>query len=170
MRQFRDLWQENLAMEPWQTLKALTRKLGVDGKDEYRYLKPVADFRARLIVNIRPFLDVPNGWRPSSGNDQLRTQAIENVASKVATTVEDFAKDRVLAKHAAEWLQAYSHRGPGSTVPRKRDIDTICGYAAPIPRGTADPVANAFMREMRTLVRSAIESGGGKLIGLDDHP
>jgi len=99
----------------------------------------------------------------------MRTQAVEGVAREVAKAVENFAKDRVLAKHASEWLQAYSHRGGGSTVTRKRDIDSICSEAAPIPRGTADSVANSFMREIRTLVRQAIEVGGGKLIGLDDH-
>jgi hypothetical protein len=169
MHEFRDLWHQHLSLAPWQTIKALTRRLGVFGRDEYGDLKPVADFRARLIECIRPFLEEPVEWRPSRGTDELRVRAVEAVAREVANTIESFAKDRVLVAHAAAWLKAYAHRGPGSTLTRGRDVESIYGQAAPIPRGTADAVANAFIREMRKLIRSAIEAGGGKLIGLDEH-
>jgi len=40
------------------------------------------------------------------------------------------------------------------------------GAAAPIPDETADPPTNEFLREIRILVRDAIETAGGKLEGL----
>jgi hypothetical protein len=43
---------------------------------------------------------------------------------------------------------------------------STCSMSA-IPGGTADPAANAFLLEVRKLVRRAIAAGGGKLIGLD---
>ena len=77
MHEFRDLWHERLAVEPWQTIQALTRRLGVFGRDESGDLKPVADFRARLIERIRPFLEEPIEWRPSRATDELRVRAVE---------------------------------------------------------------------------------------------
>jgi len=175
MREFREPWRARLGLtltqgiraEHWARIKALTRRLGVFGRDEYDDLKPVADFRARLIEQVRPFLEEPLQWEPSPGTEEMRVQAVDAISRAVSKTVEDFAKDRVLISRATEWLDAYaSHRGPGSTRERSRDVDTIYDKAAPVPGGTADPAANAFLLEIRKLVQGAITTTGGKLVGL----
>jgi hypothetical protein len=66
-------------------------------------------------------------------------------------------------------LKAYWHRGYGSTRVRSREVETIYDKAAPVPGSTADPAANAFLLEVRKLVRRAIVAGGGKLIGLEEE-
>ena len=175
MQEFREPWRARLGLahsqgiraEHWARIKALTRRLGVFGRDEYDDLKPVADFRARLLEQIRPFLEGPLRWEPSPGSEEMRGQAVDAISREVSKVVEDFAQDRVLVRRATEWLKAYSYRGQGSTSVRSRDVEVIYDKAAPIPGGTADPAANAFLLETRRLVRKAIAAGGGKLIGLD---
>jgi len=137
------------------------------GRDEYDNLRPVGDFRARLLEQIRPFLEAPLRWKPSHGTDEMQIQAVDAISREVSIVVEGFATDRVLARYATEWLRAYSHRGPGSTWVRSREVENIYDKAAPIPGGTADPAANAFLLEVRKLLRNAIRDGGGELVGLD---
>lgn len=179
MQQFREPWRARLGLihlqgmqaSHWATIKALTRRLGMFGRDEYYDLKPVADFRARLLEQVRPFLEKPLRWAPSPGSDDMRTQAVDAISREVSKAVEDLARDRVLLQCATEWLKAYSHRGSGSAWVRSREVEIIYDKAAPVPGGTADPAANAFLLEVRKLVRRAIVAGGGKLIGLEgDEP
>jgi len=70
-------------------------------------------------------------------------------------------RDRVI-----KWKGAYAHRGFASTVGRRRDVELIYSEAAPIPGETADPPTNEFLREIRILIRGAIETAGGRLEGL----
>ena len=59
MQEFREPWRARLGLahsqairaEHWARIKALTRRLGMFGRDEYDELKPVADFRARLFLS-----------------------------------------------------------------------------------------------------------------------
>jgi hypothetical protein len=177
MRQFREPWRARLDLFPlkgiepahWATIKALTRRLGVFGRDEYYDLKPVADFRARLLEQVRPFLEKPLRWDPSPGSEEMRSQVVDAISREVSKAVDDLAKDRVLLKFATEWLRAYSHRGYGSAKVRSREVESIYDRAAPIPGGTADPAANAFLLTVRKLVKRAIEAGGGKVVGLEDE-
>jgi len=153
MQEFREPWRARLGYAPsqgipvehWARIKALTRRLGVFGRDEYDDLKPVADFRARLLEQVRPFFEEPLRWEPSPGSEEMRVQAVDAISREVSKMVEDFAKERVLMRQAAEWLKAYSHRGPGSTRVRSRDVEMIYDAAAPVPSGTADPAANALL-------------------------
>lgn len=175
MQQFREPWRARLGLmylqgvqaAHWATIKALTRRLGMFGRDEYFDLKPVADFRARLLEQVRPFLEKPLRWEPSAGNEDMRTQAVDAISREMSKAVEDLARDRVLVRSATEWLKAYSHRGYGSARIRSRDVEDIYDKAAPVPGGTADPAANAFLLEVRKLARRAIVAGGGKLVGLE---
>jgi hypothetical protein len=175
VNEFREPWRARLGLvhsqgiraEHWARIKALTRRLGVFGRDEYDDLKPVADFRARLLEQVRPFLEEPLRWKPSDGDEEMRVQAVDAISREVSKSLEDFTKSRVLVSRATEWLKAYSHRGQGSTWVRSREVETIYDRAAPIPGGTADPSANAFLLEIRKLLRKAIRAGGGEIIGLD---
>jgi hypothetical protein len=62
-----------------------------------------------------------------------------------------------------KWEKAYAHRGIGSAAERRRDVELIYEEAAPIPGETADPATNEFLREIRVLIRAAIETAGGRL-------
>lgn len=95
----------------------------------------------------------------------MRTQVVDAISREVSKAVEGLARDRVLVRCATEWFKAYSHRGSGSAWVRSREVEIIYDKAAPVPGGTADPAANAFLLEVRKLVRRAIVAGGGKLVG-----
>jgi hypothetical protein len=61
--------------------------------------------------------------------------------------------------------------GYGGLFPwsEKDHVEGIYNEAAPVPGGTPDPQANAFLREIRILMRDAIREGRGKLVVWPSH-
>jgi len=171
-QEFHDRWRGILSMgsrsgvapEHWTRVKALSRRLGVFRQDEYDTLRPVADL-IRLVQNhLSRFLTTPLEWEPHAPNeeDESRTQAIDAIRSEVFTRLHELAQRRVLDERFSGWVDAYEHRGTGSTRVRARDIVNIYESAAPVPNEMpAD--ANEFLFEIRELVADAVEAGGGKL-------
>jgi hypothetical protein len=49
---------------------------------------------------------------------------------------------------------------------RRRDVESIYSESAPVPGQIADPPSNEFLRELRMLIRDAVDAGGGRLEGL----
>ncbi|HNY39004.1 MAG TPA: hypothetical protein PKJ41_01365 [Bryobacteraceae bacterium] len=173
--EFREPWRARLGLpspsdfrpEHWTRVKALTRRLGDLGQDEYDNLRPVADFIACLLGHVRPFLESPLRWEPASGaTDEMMNHAIDRIAQEVSIRLHELAADRVMRDRVVKWKEAYAHRGIGSTYVRRREVEAIYGEAAPVPGETADPPANEFLREIRVLLRDAIDAAGGKLEGL----
>ncbi len=174
-QEFREPWRARLGLgsgtyieqEHWTRIKALTRRLGLLGQDEYDNLRPVADFISRLQERIHPFLAQPLRWEPLGGTPKM-TEAIDLVARGVFTALYNIANERIVKRYAIEWQRAYGHRGYGSAATRSRDVETIYEGASPIPGLTADATANHFLREVRLAIRDAIKAAGGKLIGIED--
>jgi hypothetical protein len=177
--EFRDPWRARLGIrsrsdipsEHWTRVKALTRRLGDLGQDEYDNLRPVADLIACLQEHVRPFLESPLRWEPAKGaTDEMMSHAIDRIAQEVFLRLHELAANRVMRDRVIKWKEAYAHRGVGSGAERRRDVESIYGAAAPIPGETADPPTNEFLREIRILLRDAIHTGGGKLEGLSSFP
>jgi len=173
--EFREPWRARLGLpsgsdfrpEHWTRVKALTRRLGDLGQDEYDNLRPVADFIACLQGHVRPFLEAPLRWEPAKGaTDEMMSHAIDRIAQEVSLRLHDLAANRVMRDRVIKWKEAYAHRGIGSASERRRDVEAIYGEAAPVPGETADPPTNEFLREIRILLRDAIDAAGGKLEGL----
>ena len=173
--EFRDPWRARLGIrsrsdipsEHWTRVKALTRRLGDLGRDEYDTLRPVADLIACLQAHARPFLESPLRWEPAKGaTDDMMNHSIDRIAQEVFLRLHELAANRVMRDRVIKWKEAYAHRGFGSATERRRDVESIYGAAAPIPGETADPPTNEFLREIRILMRDAIENAGGKLEGL----
>jgi hypothetical protein len=173
--EFRDPWRARLALRSrseipsvhWTRIKALTRRLGDLGQDEYDTLRPVADLIACLQAHVRPFLESPLRWEPAKGaTDDMMVHAIDRIAQEVFLRLHEMAANRVMHDRAINWKEAYAHRGIGSATERRHDVETILEAAAPIPGETADPPTNEFLRELRILLRDAIRKAGGKLEGL----
>jgi hypothetical protein len=175
--EFREPWRARLGLtyhtevrpEHWTRVKALTRRLGELGQDEYDTLRPVADFIARLLEQVRPFLETPMRWEPARGaNEEMKARAMDVITQTVAPRVHELANNRIVRDHIVRWGKAYAYRGVGSGGTRSHEVEGIYGEAVPIPGGTPDPQANAFLREIRILMRDAIREGGGKLEGIGD--
>jgi hypothetical protein len=165
--QFRDPWQARLPLEHWTRVKALTRRLGHLGRDEYDTLRPVADLIDALQTHVRPFLEAPLRWEPATGaTDEMMVFAIDRIAQEVSQLLHDWVGTRLVRDRIIKWQDAYGHRGVGSSRDRRRDVESIYSEAAPIPGQVADPPSNEFLREIRLLIRAAVEKGGGKLEGL----
>jgi hypothetical protein len=175
--EFRQPWRARLGLsyhvdvrpEHWTRVKALTRRLGELGRDEYDTLRPVADFIARLLEQVRPFLENPVRWEPARGaTEEMKARAMDVITQTVSPRVHDLANNRIVRDHIVRWGKAYSFRGVGSASTRSHEVEGIYDEAAPVPGGTPDPQANAFLREIRILMRDAIREGRGKLEGLGE--
>jgi hypothetical protein len=165
--EFREPWRARLPAEHWTRVKALTRRLGHMGRDEYDTLRPVADLIDCLQVHVRPFLGAPLRWKPAKGaTDEMMNYAIDKISDAVSARMHELAANRITRDRVIKWQEAYAHRGVGSGKERRRDVEVIYGEAAPIPGEAADPPTNEFLREIRLLVRDAVESAGGELEGL----
>lgn len=175
--EFRDPWRARLGFRNhsevpsvhWTRIKALTRRLGELGQDEYDTLRPVADLISCLQTHVRPFLASPLRWEPPLGaTEEMTSHAIDRIAQAVFLSLHELAANRIMRDRAIEWKGAYAHRGIGSATDRRIHVESIYGAAAPIPGETADPPTNLFLREVRILLRDAIRAAGGKLEGLAD--
>lgn len=167
---FRKRWQVLLPNEHWSRVKALTRRLGHFGTNEYSTLRPVADLIGLLQVCMQPFLESPLCWEPAHGaTDEMKRFAIDKIAQELSSQLHEWVEQRIMRDRIIDWQGAYAHRGIGSTRPRRRDIEFIYSEAAPIPEGFANPPSNKFLREIRVLIRDSIQHAGGRLEGLSDH-
>jgi hypothetical protein len=96
----------------------------------------------------------------------MMSHAIDRIAQEVFLRLHELAANRVMRDRVIQWKEAYAHKGFGSATERRHDEESIYGAAAPISGETADPPTNEFLREIRILLRDAIETAGGKLEGL----
>ena len=170
---FHNPWRARLGLksdpetrkEHWARIKALSRRLGILGEDEYNSLRPVADLIARLSEHISKFLSEPLKWKPENPSEDIKLESINIIEREVFKLLDKFTSDRLFLSKVNTWSHAYSaHRGPGSTIHRAYDIRDIYNAAAPIPGEVPSPDANQFLGEIRQLVKDAIKSSGGKMV------
>ena len=165
--QFRKRWQAKLPSEHWTRVKALTRRLGHLGKNEYNTLRPVADLIAVLQVCMRPLLESPLRWEPAHGAaEHMKRFAIDKIVQQLSDRLDEWVEERLVRDRIINWQEAYAHRGVGSARERRRDIEFIYSEAAPIPGRIADPPSNEFLKKIRMLIRDSIKDAGGRLEGL----
>ena len=116
---------------------------------------------------MRPFLETPLRWDPATGaTDEMMTFATDRIAQEVSQRLHDWVGDRLVRNRIIKWQDAYGHRGLGSARERRRDVESIYSEAAPVPGQIADPPSNEFLREIRMLIRDAVDAGGARLEGL----
>lgn len=170
LQDFHEPWRARLGLpsrsrisaEHWARIKALSRRLGVLGEDEYHILRPVADLIAQLQEHISVFIGTPLSWDPTNAPEEVCQGALDAVSRSVFTTLHEFCSSRIFLNRVPDWSQAYSHRGTGSTRVRARDIRGIYDSAAPVPGEVPAADSNEFLIEIRKLLTRAIEDGGGK--------
>lgn len=155
----------NIRTAHWAEVKALNRRvvLDIDG-GEYKDLKPVADFVARLSESITKFLDKPIRWKPRIPTEAEADGALSRVQREVFGRLHTFVEAKLLRVPRQRWVEAFEYRGRGSTYDRARVIQTIYGAAAPIPGPALDLHSERFLREVRVLIHDAIREGGGELV------
>lgn len=155
----------NIRTAHWAEVKALNRRIVLDIEDsEYKDLKPVADFVARLSESITMFLDKPIRWKSRVPTDSEADEGLSRVQREVSARLHEFVELKLLRVPRREWMEAFEYRGRGSTRDRAKVIQTIYDASAPIPGPALDPHSKEFLREVRLLVHEAIRDGGGELV------
>lgn len=152
-----------LPAEHWTRIKALNRQISNENKVEYDSLRPVADLVGRITEEVANFLDNPVAWtRPPVDADEAQL-AISPIRRVVFNGLHDLALQRLVHTHLAGWRRGMEYKGKGSAARRAVDIRGIYELAAPIPGTVNSAPALEFMRDVRSLVRSAVEENGGTM-------
>lgn len=149
----------------WGEVKALNRRIVLDiNSGEYKSLRPVADFVARLSESITKFLDNPMRWKPRTPEEAEADEALARVQREVFSRLYEFVDTKLLRVPRQHWMEAFKYHGRGSTYDRAKRIQSIYDASAPIPGPAIDPYSEQFLREIRSLVHDAIRDGGGELV------
>jgi hypothetical protein len=175
-QQFHTKWSAKLGFvqvagespEPWQKLKALTRRIAHFKQDEYDALRPVADMVKFMQDEVSKYLANPLSWtpaEPAGGHEEERARILDAIRQKVFAALHALSTQRLIQSHLADWVTAYDHRGAGSTRSRARDIRAVYEAGAPVPAEMPGKDANDFLFDVRSLVQAAITSSGGAVVG-----
>ena len=154
---------EGVRRAHWTRVKALNRRIAGELDDEYDNLRPVADLVEQMTESVSRFLNNPIDWTQEPENDQECHAAIAEIRRAVSTEMHEFALQRLVEQHLAEWRDAYDLRGRGSTFVRARTIRGIYDVAAPIPDAVMPPPSKQFLADVRRIVTGAIDGSGGEV-------
>ncbi|MGW0283632.1 hypothetical protein ACWDXT_11020 [Streptomyces sp. NPDC003236] len=139
--------------EHWTRIKALSRRLGDWGADEYDTLKPVADLRNELQVQILLLLERPLRWEGGSPSGDERGAIIEEIARSVTGKLHALTEQRIKTDVQGAWLDAFRQKGTGSTFTRAKIIESeVLSRGAAIPNVVASPDGGGLLQAMSHLV------------------
>jgi hypothetical protein len=139
--------------EHWTRVKALTRRLAEGWDDEYDTLKPVADLRFELQLQIYLMLQRPVRWEGGEPDDDTKQVIIDEVSNAITQKLFALTRQRVADDTRLAWQDAYAQKGTGSTFVRARIIAAdVYDRGAPIPGVTASPDQNRFLRSVAEVV------------------
>jgi len=175
-QEFHDQWKarfgeggrSNAAPEHWTRIKALTRRVGIFRQDEYDTLRPIADLILRLQERISSFLSEPLEWNPPLADNDVEDtsiRAVDAIRREVNKRLHDLSRRRMIDEQVSGWVEAYEHRGTGSTRVRAKGLVGLFETAAPIPNEMPGRDANEFLLELKELVAESVVDGGGDLKG-----
>lgn len=163
-RNFRQQWRGILGQDihpefkpaHWQTIKGLSRRYAY-GLNNKLALQPVISLFTSLSASISRYLESPESWRANPTEEQKR-ETIDKIKTIVTPELRKLSQDRLRIQAQPVWHEAYSVRGPGSTIQRRLRIEGIYQRWVPIPDSHEDKWASEFLNEVKDVVTSAIDS------------
>ena len=158
-------YYEGMAKEHWGRIKALCRRIANRwDNDEYVELQPKSDLVKELATIVFRWLDNPYDWngRNPESDDEARA-AINQVKQKVYNEIHQLVEDRLVVDHIGDWREAFAFRGTGSSFERATVMGKIYDEAAPSVSSQLDPHSQAFLDEIMTIVRDAVNDANGWL-------
>jgi hypothetical protein len=155
---------EGADKEPWQRVKALSRRFATGIADHYDTLHPVADLKRELQQRLYVLLQNPVGWDGPEPSDDDKQSIFDAIAEDLSRRLLDLAARRVKSERLPEWRNAYDESGPRSTFRRAKLIaERVYAVAAPVPDVTPSPDRNAFLQDVAAVTRESVELVGAKL-------
>lgn len=150
--------------EHWTRVKALTRRLAEGWDDEYDDLKPVADLRYHLQMQVYLMLQRPERWSSGEPGEEEKQAILDALSNAVTSRLVELTQRRLRDEVRRGWQDAYLQKGPGSTFVRARLIATeVYDRGAPIPTVTASPDQNRFLRDVAEAVDEVVREFDGDL-------
>ncbi|KSU56539.1 hypothetical protein GR168_00220 [Gordonia sp. JH63] len=150
--------------EHWTRVKALSRRLAEGWDDEYGNLKPVANLRYFLQMQVYLMLQQPERWIGGEPSDDERQAIVDSLSHAITSRLVELTQRRLRDEVRQGWQTAYLQKGPGSTFERAKIIATdVYDRGAPIPTVSASPDQNRFLREVAAAVEDAIQELDGTL-------
>ncbi|MBP6769848.1 MAG: hypothetical protein KA171_18860 [Reyranella sp.] len=155
---------EGADKEPWQRVKALSRRFATGIADHYDTLHPVADLKRELQQRLYVLLQNPVGWDGPEPSDDDKQSIFDAIAEDLSRRLLDLAARRVKSERLPEWRNAYDESGPRSTFRRAKLIaERVYDVAAPVPDVTPSPDRNAFLQDVAAVTRASVELVGATL-------
>ncbi|MDQ6877628.1 MAG: hypothetical protein M3082_07990, partial [Candidatus Dormibacteraeota bacterium] len=146
-------------------IKALSRRFAEGWDDEYDTLKPVAELKRELEMQIYRMLQQPLRWEGGEPTEEDKQQVIDGFANAVAKEVYELSARRIDNERKANWREAFSQSGTGSTFVRARIISAdVYDKAAPVPSVVPSPDQNRFLREVAGMVDRVANDRGVHLV------
>ena len=160
-------YYEDISKEHWTRIKALCRRVGYMGADQYDGLMPVSDLIDRLEASISGWLENPERWDIDlAPSDEKKQTIINTIRQEVSNRIHRLAKRRLINEHLEEWETAFHFRGRESSYKRAATIEQIYNAAAPSINSLVVPTAQQFLDDVIQVVREAVEEVGGSVEGI----
>ena len=141
---------------PWQTQKAFTFRMKWR-EDEYKHLKPVAEFADLLVSKVGPFLSKPISWTEEI-TEAHQKECLGRLGREFSHRVLEFVRSVILDDEQPQWKDAAELRGTGSTVERRKLIMNAIYDSAPELTGAH---AKRFKDSVKSLIEEAIKACTG---------
>lgn len=122
-------WNLILDSRKWQTVKAFNRRMCWT-EDEFRDMKPIADFHSEVTEELESFISSPNEWA-NTATPSMQNKSIDRVKQEFSKALLSFSRRVILETYSKEWEEAMSLSGAGSTVIRKSQIKYIIQKTLP---------------------------------------
>jgi hypothetical protein len=120
--------------------------------DEYRYLKPVAEFADLLMTNLTSFLSHPVDWVEDI-TESHQVECLQLLRAELSNELIKFVRQEVIGDQHPNWVAAADQSGTGSTLVRRRLVMEIIESSAPDLTGER---ARAFKDAVKALIENAI--------------
>jgi hypothetical protein len=144
----RKAWQAHTQSGVWQTHRAFAYRMSWK-QDEFRWLKPVAEFTDCLVTSLRPFVTNPLRWSDEI-TEAHRKDCAERLMQEISQQVLQFVRNELLEHEHGNWIDAAELRGTGTTRTMRRMILDIIFSAAP-------ELTGEHAKEFKDAVKGIIE-------------
>ncbi len=146
---FRKAWGGYSQSGAWQTHRAFAYRMSWK-QDEFRWLKPVAEFHDGLVTSIEPFVSKPLRWSEEI-TDAHKKDCAERLRQEISQQLLRRVREDVLEKEHTNWGTAADLRGTGTTRDMRNMIFNIICTAAP-------ELTGEHAKEFKDAIKGIIES------------